>query len=143
MPNSIINSFKIKTFKTMKHSVLLLASLFFSLCANGQSSLKLSGKSISQLRAESQEAPLRNQSFPKNGFHRSASTVAPSYPTLRESLATSTPPKAWRYCDLALFCRLEVRMEKAIKFPFKVRLGETQEVERREGKLNDGVNKSH
>lgn len=67
----------------------------------------------------------------------------PSYPTLRESLAVSTPPKAWRYCDLALFCKLEVQMEKAVKFPLKLRLGETQQVERMEGKLGDGAYKPH
>ncbi len=120
----------------MKYWVLLSAGLFFSLCANGQSALKLSGKSISQLRAESQEVFIPNQPFSK-------SVAARSYPTLRESLAISTPPKAWRYCDLALFCKLEVRMEKAVKFPLKLRLGETQQVERMEGKLGDGTYKSH
>lgn len=127
----------------MKHWILLSAGLFFSLSANGQSALKLSGKSISQLRAESQEVFIPNQTFSKNEQSRFASAAAPSYPTLRESLAVSTPPKAWRYCDLALFCKLEVRMEKAVKFPLKLRLGETQQVERMEGKLGDGTYKSH
>ncbi len=126
----------------MKYWLLFSAGLFFSLCANGQSALKLSGKSLPQLQAESQETLLPNTWLPKTGMPRFG-VVAPSYPTLRESLAISTPPKAWRYCDLALFCKLEVRMEKAVKFPFKVRLGETQEVERREGKLKDGTNESH
>jgi len=123
----------------MKHWIFLTAGLFFSLFANGQSALKLSGKSISQLRIESQEILLPNLSLSKTGMHRFAPAAAPSYPTLRESLTISTPPKAGRYCDLALFCKLEVRMEKVIKFPLKLRLGETQEVERMEGKLGDGV----
>jgi len=124
----------------MKYWIFLTVGLFFSLFANGQSALKLSGKSISQLRAESQAALVPNQTFLKTGLYRSApAAVVPSYLTLRESLTISTPPKAWRYCDLALFCRLEVQMEKAVKFPLKFRLGETQEVERMEGKLGDGV----
>ncbi|NUO02653.1 MAG: hypothetical protein HUU01_18760 [Saprospiraceae bacterium] len=122
----------------MKHWTLLTISLFFSLCANGQSALKLSGKSLSQLRAESQEVLLPAPVLSTNKINRVLAT-APSYPALRESLSISTPPKAWRYCDLALFCKLEVQMEKAVKFPFKVRLGETQAVERMEGKLSDGV----
>jgi len=126
----------------MKHWILLTAGFFFSLCANSQSDLKLSGKSLPQLRAESQEVPLPNTSLSKPGKPRFA-VEAPSYPTLRESLAVSTPPKAWRYCDLALFCRLEVQMEKAVKFPLKLRLGETQQVERMEGKLGDGAYEPH
>jgi len=124
----------------MKYWIFLTAGLFFSLSANGQSALKLCGKSISQLRAESQEAFIPNPAFSKNGLHRlTPPVVVPSYLTLRESLAISTPPKAWRYCDLALFCKLEVQLEKATRFPVKFRLGETQEVERMEGKLGDGV----
>lgn len=36
--------------------------------------------------------------------------------------------------DLATFCRLELKLEKAAKFPIKFRLGEVQYVERMEGK---------
>lgn len=36
--------------------------------------------------------------------------------------------------DLATFCRLELKLEKATKFPIKFRLGEVQYVERMEGK---------
>ncbi len=48
-----------------------------------------------------------------------------------------SPPimeKAYHFKDLALFCRLEVQMEKAAKFPVKFRLGEVQYVDRMEGK---------
>ena len=36
--------------------------------------------------------------------------------------------------DLALFCRLELKMEKAAKMPVKFRIGEVQYVEKMEGK---------
>ncbi len=38
--------------------------------------------------------------------------------------------------DLAFFCRLEYKMEKALKFPVRIRLGEVQYVEEMEGKIN-------
>ncbi len=38
-----------------------------------------------------------------------------------------------------LFCKLEFKMEKAAKFPIKIRLGEVQAVERKEGKLDNIV----
>ena len=36
--------------------------------------------------------------------------------------------------ELAFFCRLEVKMEKAAKFPVKFRLGDVQQVDMLEGK---------
>ena len=43
-------------------------------------------------------------------------------------------PQAWRYCDLAFFCKVEVKMEKAARFPIKFRLGDVQYVDQLEGK---------
>lgn len=43
-------------------------------------------------------------------------------------------PKAFRYDDLALFCKIEYQLEKSVKFPIKFRLGEVQIVEQLEGK---------
>jgi hypothetical protein len=43
-------------------------------------------------------------------------------------------PKAWCYADLAFFCKLEVKMEKAARFPIKFRLGDVGYVDRLEGK---------
>ena len=36
--------------------------------------------------------------------------------------------------DLALFCKLEIKMEHTAKFPIKFRIGEVQYVEQMEGK---------
>ena len=44
-------------------------------------------------------------------------------------------PRSWCYSELALFCKLEVKMEKAARFPVKFRLGDVQYVDRLEGKI--------
>lgn len=41
---------------------------------------------------------------------------------------------AYNYDDLAIFCKLEVKMEKASGIPVKFRLGEVNYVEQLEGK---------
>jgi hypothetical protein len=41
---------------------------------------------------------------------------------------------AYRYEDLAFFCRLEVKMEQALRFPVKFRLGDVPYVDWLEGK---------
>lgn len=41
---------------------------------------------------------------------------------------------AFQVDDLPVFCRMELKMEKAVNFPVKFRLGEVQYVERMEGK---------
>ncbi len=43
-------------------------------------------------------------------------------------------PHAWCYSDLAFFCKIEVKMEKAVRFPVKFRLGDVGYVDRLEGK---------
>ncbi|MCF8244541.1 MAG: hypothetical protein K9J37_08265 [Saprospiraceae bacterium] len=55
---------------------------------------------------------------------------------LLDSPASQAPelPQAWRYCDLAFFCKVEVKMEKAALFPIKFRLGDVQYVDELEGK---------
>ena len=56
---------------------------------------------------------------------------------LEQATLTKAPshfPRAYKVKDLAFFCRLEVQMERSVRFPIKVRLGEVQYVERMEGK---------
>ncbi len=43
-------------------------------------------------------------------------------------------PKTWCYDNLAFFCRMEVKLENAVNFPIKFRLGDVQYVDRLEGK---------
>lgn len=57
------------------------------------------------------------------------------FPTNLLRQATVAPiPKAYCYDDLAVFCKLEVQLEKRFKFPVKIRLGEVNYVEMLEGK---------
>ncbi len=127
-------------FRTMKYWIFCVAALFVAISAHGQNSNRLTGKSIPELRSETQEAVLSLPLKPQAGLFQSvASSTAPSYPALKAYLTVGAAPKAWRYCDLGLFCKLDVQLEKAVKFPVKFRLGEVQEVERKEGKLSDGL----
>lgn len=43
-------------------------------------------------------------------------------------------PAAWNYAHLGLFCKLDVQLERHMKFPVLFRLGDVQQVERWEGK---------
>ena len=43
-------------------------------------------------------------------------------------------PQAWCYQELAFFCRIEVKMERAARFPIKFRLGDVQYVDQLERK---------
>jgi hypothetical protein len=73
----------------------------------------------------------------------------PAPPVFQKSFAIPLPPAqtpetpalrvellrpAYRYEDLAFFCRLEVKMEQALRFPVKFRLGDVPYVDWLEGK---------
>lgn len=49
-----------------------------------------------------------------------------------------TVPTIYSYDNLGMFCKFEVQLEQAVKFPVKLRLGEVQYVDRLEGK-RDGT----
>ena len=52
--------------------------------------------------------------------------------------AAATPtaplPRAYHYGELAFFCKVEVRLERAARLPVKFRLGNVNYVDRLEGK---------
>lgn len=56
-----------------------------------------------------------------------------AFPNYSSIVRTSTK-NIYRYDDLAVFCKIEVKMEKASGFPVKFRLGEVNYVEKLEGK---------
>lgn len=49
-------------------------------------------------------------------------------------LRPAAQPKAWHYQDLALFCKLEVKMERAFRLPLRFRVGDVSYVDWLEGK---------
>ncbi len=66
--------------------------------------------------------------FIKNDFSK--------MPLSKADLRPSAVPKAWKYCDLAFFCKVEVELEKAARMPVKFRLGDVQYVDWLEGKTD-------
>ncbi len=126
----------------MKYRMMIVTFLFSgALAATGQSDWQLQGKSIPELRIATQKPLLVNNLSSFQSAFVFSKTTPPSYPALQSQFSMTTSPKAWCYSELALFCKLEVQLEKATRFPVKFRLGETQQVERMEGKLGDGVKK--
>lgn len=107
-----------------------------SIEANGQ--VFISGHSLPELnRAETQTMPIP---LLRAGFQqRYFLTSLPAKEPMPSFLQPTQPkiPQTWSYQDLAFFCRLEVKMEKAANIPIKFRLGEVQYVENMEGKYGD------
>lgn len=95
-------------------------------------SAQISGKSIPALRQEA-ATPFQStfipvfhySSFPLFQLSNFKSNFPPSNPTV---------PIIYSYNNLAFFCKIEVKMEKAAKLPIKFRLGDVDYVDRLEGK---------
>ncbi len=49
-------------------------------------------------------------------------------------LRTTPQPLTYQYKELALFCKMEVKLEKALRFPIRMRLGDVPYVDWMEGK---------
>ncbi len=109
--------------------------LFFLLLINheGTAQYSLKGKSVRTLKSE------------KVDFSRHLSPVLPSSFVVKKEgrpdllISSSLPevnkvPSIYRFDELGLFCKFEVQIEKATRFPVKIRLGEVEAVDRKEGK---------
>ena len=115
---------------------LLLCWIFLAVLDSGfaqsASWTQVQDRSLIELRYSLRERPVAP---------RTALPITPTFfmhsqtPTQPANLAAAPVPAAWKYQDLAFFCKLEVKMEKALNLPVKFRLGEVQAVEKREGKL--------
>ena len=55
-------------------------------------------------------------------------------PFFQQSRPQQAVPMLYAFDHLAFFCKIEVQLEKAIKFPVKFRLGDVQYVDKLEGK---------
>lgn len=107
----------------------LLCGLFLliSFSINAQ----IAGKSIPELQREmnAKVPSLPNSIIPSfQHFSLHPPIFQSSHPPLQAM------PKSYNYNNLALFCKIEVKLEKAMKLPIKFRLGEVEYVDRMEGK---------
>ncbi|MBV6425848.1 MAG: hypothetical protein KIPDCIKN_00334 [Haliscomenobacter sp.] len=100
-----------------------------------QSAFRISGKSIPELRREEMEQALL---LPIRGIRLSAWPIGAAQQTGESGQAERFGPlqaaQAFSPRDLAFFCRIEWRLEKAARFPIRIRLGEVQYVDQMEGK---------
>lgn len=98
-----------------------------------QAQYHLSGKSIMELKAEKitfadLEVP------PLIGMGAVGSENASFEKDMPFLYSPTQIPRAWRYEELGMFCKFEVQLEKTAQFPVKIRLGEVEAVDRKEGK---------
>lgn len=129
-----------------RKAVLLSVALFFSVGLQAQAlqgtsvpfqnEFRISGKSIPELRRQERELLLFS---PIRGIRLSAWPVVPvgrasngGQEQVLYGARRATP--VFSLQDLAFFCRIEWRLEKAVRFPIRIRLGEVQYVDQMEGK---------
>ncbi len=69
-----------------------------------------------------------------HSYHFAAYAESDARVDMRHSTTPPTLPAAFRVEDLALFCRIEVHLEKAARIPVRFRLGSVDYVDYLEGK---------
>jgi len=95
---------------------------------HGQNDWRIAGKSVPALQQ-------KIASTPTLSFWNRTALITVTDKQKRQNFTSPTSFPQWYSVDqLPFFCKMEVKMEKAIKFPVKVRLGEVQYVEKMEGK---------
>ncbi|TXB65601.1 hypothetical protein [Phaeodactylibacter luteus] len=120
-------------------SALLVVGLIFSIFLEGyaQESWMISGHSIPELKSAATYPALKSHSLwlllPAK---RQMVTLTPPKSQLEpeafHSLALINPDNSYK--NLGVFCKWEVQLEKAARFPVRFRLGEFNYVEQLEGK---------
>ncbi|MBK6947769.1 MAG: hypothetical protein IPH16_06610 [Haliscomenobacter sp.] len=101
-----------------------------------QSEFRILGKSIPELRRQEKGWLL---GYPVQGIRLSVWPIGSAEKASdagREDIrsGSSRPTPVFSPKDLAFFCRIEWRLEKAARFPIRIRLGEVQYVDQMEGK---------
>ncbi len=123
----------------MKYLSVILTIVLFTFSSSAiAAQVRLSGQSLPELRRVD-PLPVYSTYFSQSIRQLSllASTPQTSYRVDFKQQAPTQVPQAWSYHDLAFFCRLEVKLEKATNLPIKFRLGEVQYAENREGKYGN------
>ncbi len=126
--------------RNWKFVMIFIFSMFGGVSVNAQ----IIGKSIFELRQKMNPLALRTPNPNMPTFQHSMRFYLPfrhNYLPLDRytfNRFTNQPqtdiPNPYRYEHLPIFCKFEVKMEQATKFPVKVRLGDVEYVDRLEGK---------
>ena len=74
---------------------------------------------------------------PSKGF--TYSFLNTTYSKIYNNLPVSGLPGNFYSCNLGFFCKEELKVEKAVKIPLKLRLGSVQYVDWMEGKNGAGI----
>lgn len=106
-----------------------LLVFFVNICLlSGQNDWRIAGKSVPALQQKITPTPTLS-------FWNRTALISVTDKQKRQNFTSAASFPQWYSVDqLPFFCKMEVKMEKAIKFPVKVRLGEVQYVEKMEGK---------
>jgi hypothetical protein len=108
----------------MKKLIISIIFVLTIVAAHAQ----ISGKSIPELRREASAVlPVTFYYSHLTLFTSSEFKPLPFY-------VKPTVPVIYSYHNLAFFCKMEVKLEKAVKMPIKFRLGDVDYVDRLEGK---------
>ncbi|PTM14109.1 MAG: hypothetical protein DA408_04250 [Bacteroidetes bacterium] len=145
-PRKCGNNLPLKNFKLTGKSCRLVIGLWLLLLLGGLP-LALTGQAsptplpadcLLLRTAKSTDLPVFNRPALAFATAPEAAIQPPAYLSLSSITSSATPrqqPLAYCTADLAFFCRLEVKMEKAAKIPVRFRLGDVQRVDYLEGKM--------
>ncbi len=114
-----------------------IVSVFLILCCGSLVSAQSSPIGISITQVSSYVFAPFSDPFPQIRQQISPIIKAKPFPELSAALHQPQPqsqPGVYNYHHLAFFCKIEVQLEKASKFPVKFRLGDVNYVDRLEGK---------
>jgi hypothetical protein len=109
---------------------LFIPSVFFPLMAQLPSKISIVNKSLPQLKRDAENYPAFQESF-------APLTPAQKYSTkpIIKTFPKPSPFNGVAARHLALFCRIEVILEKKNGIPIKFRLGDIDKVDQLEGKF--------
>jgi hypothetical protein len=115
-------------------TILIITSTICFFCPSlllGQ--YQITGKSIMELKNE-RVAPPPYASFFTPTLLEVGPQKLPAQLDQYFTLSADAAPKVYQYDELGMFCKFEVQIEKRTRFPVKIRLGEVEAVDRKEGK---------
>ena len=114
----------------MEIKAVLLIFLFWLLTGSdlyGQEQIFIRGKSVIELRKESLTRP-------RLSFETYLLGTALKKESFLTEIKATRIPQVYSFEHLPIFCKIEVQLERAVRLPVKIRLGDVQYVDWLEGK---------